>query len=188
MVQIGLTGTARDLEQILALQRLNHVTAVKAQDRDSDGFVTMEYDIAALARISGRYRHVVAREDANVIGYALVMLPEYGGDFPMLADMFAEIDSAVFGGAPVKSRPYFVMGQVCVAREFRGHGVFRALYRGLKAQMSGDFELVATEISKQNARSAIAHERMGFRPIHDAGRENPLWDVIAWDWREPDQR
>ena len=85
-------------------------------------------------------------------------------------------------GKALASAPYYVMGQICIAKPFRGQGVFDALYQGHKAHYQSRFELLITEVSVNNARSLRAHERVGFEPIHRYRDDVDEWLIIGWDW------
>lgn len=175
MITFSLCETA-DVGPMLALQALNHVERVgTAAD---DGFVSLAHTPATLAQVCGPYRHVVARDGVQLAGYALVMLQEQRALFPLLASMFELADAALAG------TPYVVMGQVCVAKAYRGQGVFDGLYRHYRAQMRSHFPLLVTEVAHANQRSMQAHLRVGFRPL---GRADPAsrWQVLAWDWSTP---
>jgi RimJ/RimL family protein N-acetyltransferase len=109
------------------------------------------------------------------------MLPSFRNEIPVLVPMFDMIDQLEWEGKALSSIPYFVMGQTCVAKSHRGMGVFDALYLGLKASFKGQFDYVVTEISKRNQRSWRAHQRVGFRLIHEY--EDPsgeIWLVVIW--------
>ena len=41
---------------------------------------------------------------------------------------------------------YFIMGQVCIAKGYRGQGVFRELYSFLKLELSKDLEDIFDDI------------------------------------------
>jgi GNAT superfamily N-acetyltransferase len=182
MIILELSDKVDELEQIVALQRLNRLDAVAAEERDTEGFVTMEYSVRELQLMRGGYRHVVAKCDGAVIGYALVMLKECRVAFPFLDNMFRDAEAAVFNGMPMRENSYFVMGQICVGQAFRGTGVFRKLYETLRMQMRADFDFVVTEVSLHNARSMRAHQRVGFRDIAHENDDASEWRVIVWDW------
>ncbi len=183
MFKLECSDSVADLEQIVALQRRNHSSAVAPELWQDEGFVTIEYSVEKLQNMSGKYRHVVAKCDGIVVGYALVMLKECRATFPFLAPMFEEAEAAVFNGKPIRDTSYFVMGQVCVDQACRGKGLFRALYQALREQMRLEFDVVVTEVSTKNGRSLRAHQRVGFRNIDDNGIDAEEWRVIAWDWK-----
>ncbi len=187
MVQLELTDAKGDLEQIIELQRANHVSAIQAALWATDGFVTLEYDMEKLTVMKGKYKHVVARAKNKVVGYALVLLKEQQKYFPLLADMFTTIEAASFHGESLKQKTWFVMGQICVDKDYREQGLFRKLYQKLKEQMQQDFDLIVTEVSTKNIRSVNAHREIGFTKVEEAGGGSEEWDVIAWSIGDREQ-
>jgi GNAT superfamily N-acetyltransferase len=177
MFKTQLTADRADFAQILALQNLNHPTVLSADERAQQGFVTLAHTMKMLDGIRGAHGHAVAKVDGAVIGYALVMQPAARAQFDLLLPMFARLDAY---NAALGLR-YVVMGQICVARAYRGQGVFDALYHLLRDELSPHFDYVATEVSRLNTRSLHTHARVGFVPI--SGDEQPLWQTIVWDWR-----
>jgi GNAT superfamily N-acetyltransferase len=160
-----------DLEQILALQRSNLPGAAPGQD--AQGFVTLQYTVPLLESVCGPYRHVIAKDGGQVVGYALVLLPEAKEHFPEIGNLFEAVDA--WRAADAR---YFVMGQVCVAGGYRGQGVFRGLYHKLREEMRAHFDFVATDVSRKNLRSMNAHAGVGFQEIN----QGSPWQVIVWDW------
>jgi GNAT superfamily N-acetyltransferase len=183
MITLELSDKTRDLERIVELQRLNLLDTLTGDLRESEGFVTMKYTVQELQLMRGDYRHVVAKFDDVVIGYALVMVKECRASFPFLDDMFQHAEVAVFSGHPMQKSAYFFMGQICVDQAFRGKGIFRKLYETLRGQMRADFDFVVTEVSIKNTRSMRAHQKVGFLEITDGSGDASEWRVIAWDWR-----
>jgi RimJ/RimL family protein N-acetyltransferase len=74
------------------------------------------------------------------------------------------------------------MGQVCVAREFRGQGVFDLMYRAHREHLRARYDRSVTEIAVRNVRSMRAHARVGFRVIDRYRDETDDWAIVAWDW------
>ena len=58
------------------------------------------------------------------------------------------------------------MGQVCVAKEFRGQGVFHQLYAAHKSLLSKQYNYCITEVSTRNLRSLQAHFVVGFELLY----------------------
>jgi hypothetical protein len=177
MIEYVAAAGGKDYQQMLALQQRNHVDTPGVAG-GADGFVSLAYTAATLELVRGPHHHVLAKSGGEVAGYALVMLREHGDLFPELGPMFDVADQAL------GTRPYFVMGQVCVAQAYRGQGVFDGLYHALRTQMRAHFPLVVTEVSRANPRSLRAHERIGLRAL-GTDPASP-WVVLAWDWQFPD--
>mmetsp|Transcript_24136 Transcript_24136/g.68008 ORF Transcript_24136/g.68008 Transcript_24136/m.68008 type:complete len:84 (+) Transcript_24136:1-252(+) len=77
---------------------------------------------------------------------------------------------------------YYVMGQVCVAKEHRGSGIFSAMYQHHKQLFSGKFKYCLTAISTSNPRSLQAHKKVGFRTIETYDDSVDAWNTVAWNW------
>jgi L-amino acid N-acyltransferase YncA len=103
---------------------------------------------------------------------------------PILEPLFAMLDTLLWRGQPVAALPFYVMGQVCVARAHRGQGVVDALYREHRTQYAERFALCVTEIATRNTRSMRAHERVGFDVVATYRDAQDEWAVVAWDWTE----
>lgn len=185
-VQYTLVRGLRDLEQILALQAENHRDCIDAATAAQDGFTSVRHDPHVLGAMNHAHPSAIAVCGDVLAGYCLMMGQQFRDQVPMLAPLFALFDRLQWRGTPLAGNPrWFVMGQVCVARAFRGQGVFDGLYRQLRDAYAAQFDFVVTEISQRNVRSMRAHRRVGFETLevyHDAAA-NEDWAVVVWDWR-----
>lgn len=186
LITAGLACTREDLRDILDLQRANLEAALSATEVRAQGFVTVAHTLEILEQMHALAASVIARApDGALAGYALTMLPACRGLLPVLAPMFALLDTLAIDGRPLRSSRFYVMGQICVARRFRGSGVVEALYHEHAARYRDRFDWIVTEVATRNERSLRAHARIGFREIarnRDAADE---WSIIAWDLRGP---
>ena len=184
-VEFTVVTSTREVEQILALQAENHRDRVDAATAASDGFTSVRHEPEVLQAMNRAYPSVIAKSGAELAGYCLAMAQRFRDDVPVLQPMFALLDTLEWRGEPLAGNArWFVMGQVCVARAFRGQGVFDGLYRRLREAYASQFDFVVTEVSRFNARSLRAHRRVGFETLHshvDAAGE--AWDVVVQDWR-----
>lgn len=166
MVTIQQAKSKGELEGILALQQANLPSNISANEALEQGFVTVVHDLPLLSRMNDAAPHTIAKDGDAVVGYCLTMLSSFRAEIPVLIPMFEMIDTLEWEGKSLKNIPYFVMGQTCVAKSHRGQGVFDKLYDGLKRFQQKDFKVVITEISVRNQRSWRAHQRVGFKLIH----------------------
>lgn len=177
---VGPAVSDDDLRAMLELQRQNHRDAVGESDRAANGFVSLRHTVDLLRELNRPWPHTVARLGSEVVGYALVTLPEHRHLLPDLAPMFARLEHTALAGRPAARHRYFVMGQVCVARAHRGRGLVDAMYAEQTRQMRGAFDWSITEVDAANPRSLRAHERSGWIEIErypdDRGRN---WVVIG---------
>jgi len=167
-----------ELEQILELQRANLARNLRAEDVASQGFVTVEHSLEVLRRMHAIRPSIVAKEGEELAGYALVMPVECRSFIPILEPMFERLDSLGIG-----RQRFYVMGQICVDKRWRGRGVFDLLYFAHRRHLRGEYDCVVTEVAMRNTRSLRAHERIGFQVIDRYRDETDDWALLRWDWK-----
>lgn len=179
-----IVETDQELQQILRLQQINLPQHISVEESREQGFVTVEHNFHLLSDMNEAAPQVIAVANGEVVGYALVMLRSFAGKVPVLIPMFEKLESLPFQGKPFSTYQYYVMGQVCVDKAFRGRGIFDGMYHEQRRQLSDQYDFVITEVATRNSRSMRAHERVGFQIIEiytaDSGEE---WALILWDWR-----
>ncbi len=180
---IELAKTNKDLEQILSLQSSNLIQNLSVEERDSNGFLTVKHNLDLLARMNSSAPQIIAKENENVVGFALVMFKEFSEMIPVLTPMFDMFKKLSYKGKFLDTYSYYVMGQICIAEEFRGQGIFEKLYLKHKEIYSGKFDICLTEVSVRNKRSMRAHERVGFHTIHTFNDKTDDWNILLWDWK-----
>ncbi|HVZ32297.1 MAG TPA: GNAT family N-acetyltransferase [Polyangiaceae bacterium] len=180
--EIGLVSRPEQLTGILDLQRENLEPALSRADAASQGFVTVVHSRHVLERLHALAPSVIACAGPRVVGYALVMLREARHDVPLLEPLFQLLEGVHFRGVPLAQRRYYLMGQVCVAREYRGRGVFDALYAAHRQHYAEQFDCSVTEVATRNLRSLRAHARVGFETIERYRDAQEEWAVLAWAW------
>jgi len=182
MIQPSLTHTIQDLQQILHLQNENLIQNLDEIEIRSQGFVTLRYDLTILEQMHRLAPSVIIKDDDKVVAYALTMLQECRQLMPDLEPMFSLFDSLSWNNKPLNDYRFYVMGQICIAKEYRGQGFFEQLYQYHKKKYRAQFDLCVTEISTRNHRSLRTHEKIGFRIIHTHRDKLDKWVVVAWDW------
>jgi ribosomal protein S18 acetylase RimI-like enzyme len=174
-----VTRTEEDLRGILRLQRDNLPVNISREEALKEGFVTVEHNFPLLKRMNDPHPHIIAKEADQVIGYTLVMQRDLRNDIPVLVPMFAQIDNIVYDNRPLRDSRYVVMGQVCIAKGFRGLGIFQGLYQEMARRMSPYFDYIITEVSKRNPRSIRAHEKTGFRIVREyVDQDGEEWVIV----------
>ena len=73
------------------------------------------------------------------------------------------------------------MGQICVAENYRGKGVFDSLYQKHKELNGSRYDLCVTSVSTRNNRSMRAHERIGFEIVHTFRDQTDEWNILVWN-------
>lgn len=172
----------KEIQQILDLQAQNLSAVLSPEVIASQGFLTVRHDPAVLQRMNQAYPSVIAKDGPQLAGYCLVMLREFAPQVPILAPFFTMLAQLSWQGQPLRESRWFVMGQVCVGKAWRGQGVFDGMYQKLRRVCRPDFDFVVTEVAARNARSLRAHRRVGFETIHTYPDETTgeIWHVIVW--------
>ena len=170
----------RELVQILDLQRENLARNLTPEQVAAQGFVTVEHTLDLLKRMHAIEPSIIAKEGDGLAGYALVMPVECRRFIPVLEPMFQRMESL-----GLFRERFYVMGQICVAREWRGKGVFDLLYDAHRRSLGAAYDSVVTEVALRNARSMRAHARVGFAVIDRYRDATDDWALLRWDWSDP---
>ncbi len=181
-MELKLVDSKEELQQILDLQEVNHVDHVPSNIRDKEGFVTVKHNIDLLVKMNNAVPQVIAVDDGKVIAYALVMLKDFKNLIPVLVPMYSTFDDLTYENTKLTVLNYYVMGQVCVDKPYRGSGVFHALYQKHKSVFSQKYDLCLTEVSTSNPRSMRAHLNVGFKILKTYKDATDEWNILSWDW------
>ena len=183
MLSAEIVTTQDELMQINKLNLQNLKTSLSITEQEEQGFVTWLYPVSLLQQIHNIAPSIVVKNNDKVAGYALVAPREAGSFHPALNAMIENVDSLIYKAKPLSAYSYYIMGQFCIDKEFRGKGIFNMLFQKHKELYSDKYELMVTEISTNNYRSQKAHEKIGFTTIHTYKDALDEWNVVIWDWR-----
>lgn len=178
-------STSEEVLQILDLQEKNLAASLSAETMASQGYVTVRHDPAVLQRMNEAAPAVIAKDGDEVVGYALVMPREFAPQVPILEPMFEMLNTLSWKNQSLKDNPrWFVMGQICVAEDYRGMGIFDGLYLKMKEVCRRNYDFTVTEVAERNTRSMRAHERVGFQTLHTYPDETTgeVWRVIVLEF------
>ncbi|HUH47037.1 MAG TPA: GNAT family N-acetyltransferase, partial [Arenibacter sp.] len=166
--------TKNELQQILDLQKMNLGANVKLEEKEQEGFVTVSHSLELLSEMNAVFPPIVAKDGNRVVGYALCMHPSFKDDIEILKPMFLEISAIV---PHIDS--YMIMGQICIAREYRKQGIFRKLYEHMGHAVLPEFKGIITEVDAANQRSLQAHYAMGFTELKTYVSGGQEWKLIV---------
>src|SRR5258707_13124508 len=124
--------TDQDLVQILDLQKKNLAQALSQEEINREGFVTVNHSLEGLKKMNSYEQSVIAKENDTVVAYLLAMTQQSKYDIPILAPMFEVFNQIVYKKKNILEYNYLVVGQVCVAKEFRGKGILDDCYHEYK--------------------------------------------------------
>ena len=184
MITIKLVSDEVELEGIKQLQVLNLHQNVTQSDALLEGYLSAEYSLSFLTEMHHAHPSIIAKHGDKVIGYALVSLKSIRQNHALLTELFDSIDQVSFNGDSLKNANYVVVGQLCVAKDFRGIGISRLLYNYFKENLSSKFQYCITDVATNNLRSLNAHLSIGFIVITSQVYGGINWNVVLWDWNK----
>ncbi len=178
-----IVTTNEELYQIIQLSHQNLRTKISEEEKNFQGFVSWNYSLELLQKMNAQYPHVIVKDGNKIAGYALVALKEARYFHPDLEAMIHYLEELLYTEKKLSEYKYYVMGQICVDKAYRGKGVFEMLYQQHKTLFEKDYDFVVTEISTSNSRSLRAHEKVGFKTIYSYADNLDEWNVVLWDWQ-----
>lgn len=182
-MNITIAKDIEDLKGIKLLQQQNLKQNLTAAEAAEEGFVTAEYSLGYLQQMHNESPSVIARDNHIIAGYALATTKEVGMQHDLLSDLFTTIDKLTYRSYPLKNSAYIVVGQLCVARDYRGTGLAQKMYDAFRRMYEDKFDYCITDVAESNPRSLKAHLKSGFRVIDVLNYGGTTWNVILWDWK-----
>ena len=182
LLTVTTVSSTDELQQILYLQQLYLSGQNDSAEEQDQGFVTVKHSFNVLQQMHDLSPSVIVKHGDKVIAYALVMTKDCQNFIPVLVPMFESFNNIQYKDQPLTAYSFYVMGQVCVHKDYRGMGVFQMLYQHHQQLFSKQFDFVLTEIATRNTRSIRAHEKVGFKTIHTFRDTTDEWAIVLWNW------
>lgn len=173
MVVYKRASERHELEGILEIQKRNRPDVISTREMLGEGFVTVSHTFDILERMNNTCPHIIAKDVDKVVGYALCMHPKFSCEIEVLKPMFHQISLTLS-----KKNSFMVMGQICIDRDYRKKGVFRALYETMKNGLQYEFDCIITEVDTKNSRSLNAHYAVGFEDLKEYSTGKQEWKLI----------
>ncbi len=183
MPQVKLVSTPDEITAIKELQNLNLRTNISDDEAASQGFLTASYTMEYLQSMNADAPSVIAKAGDEVVGYAMVTTSALREGHDLMADLFNTIDRTTYGGRILREANYVVVGQLCVAKDYRGQGLVKQMYEYFRHCYADQFEYLVTDVAQANVRSLKAHQKTGFQVIDTLTYGGIGWDIVLWDWR-----
>ena len=127
----GIAENHQDLKAILDLQKANLEVNISEQELKEQGFVTVHHSLGLLQEMNASAPQIVAKDENEVVAYALAMLASFRDQIPVLVPMFEMIEKLEYKGAPISDFSYFIMGQVANTirlRKMQSVYIYNTLY------------------------------------------------------------
>lgn len=183
MVIYTTSKSIEDLAGIIELQKINLPSNLTKEETEREGFVTVMHSLEDLKKLNAIEQSVIAKEDGKIIAYLIAMTSQSKADIPVPIPMFANFDNIKLHNKTLSAYNYILVGQVCVAKSFRGQGILDNCYAEYKKQFKGKYDFAITEIATKNNRSINAHKRIGFTEIYRyKAPDKEEWSIVIWKW------
>ncbi|MGB5236558.1 MAG: N-acetyltransferase [Flavobacteriaceae bacterium] len=167
--------SVEQLKKILDLQKSNLPSNIEAEERKTEGFLTVHHTLELLVKMQNKCPHIIAISGDNLAGYALCMHPVFANQIAVLRSMFDKIKRL-----NPENRTFMVMGQICIDKPYRKKGVFRGLYDSMRSELKADYDMIITEVDHQNSRSLDAHYAIGFTDLLVYKSDGRVWHLVRW--------
>jgi GNAT superfamily N-acetyltransferase len=171
-----------EIEGIKALEVANNLVNISMEESDKEGFVTASYSIELLRKMNEIQPSIIALYENKVVGYAMVTDKELYGQHTLLDSLFDALVDMNYQGKKLGGAKVVLVGQLCVAKPFRGKGLVPKMYNFFKECLITQYDYCVTDISEANPRSIRAHEKCGFKIIDTLEYEGVKWYIVMWDW------
>jgi hypothetical protein len=187
MISIGTVQSDEDVLAIAALLKANLRRNFSLDMQNSNGFLSIEYELDFLRRINQLAPSIIAKDSTSkLVGYSLVVLPEIASEVPELNELVSLISTLEYKGKSLRNYTYYIMGQVCIADGFRGQKIFDQMYDKHRELYADRYQLLISDISSANVRSLRAHARVGFELVHSVKNliSGETWNTVVWNWQK----
>jgi ribosomal protein S18 acetylase RimI-like enzyme len=183
MVELTRVSSPGELIGIRDLQILNLKQNITAEEAIEQGFLTAAYTIEYLQEMNSVSPSIIAKVGDKVVGYALIATKDIRKGHDLIEGLFDAIDACEYNGKSLRDVNYVVVGQLCVAKEYRGQDLVQKLYGHFRDCLSNEFTYLATDVAQANVRSLKAHKKRGFQVINELMYGGFGWDIVLWDWK-----
>jgi GNAT superfamily N-acetyltransferase len=187
-VEITRVSSPSEIIGIRDLQALNLKQYITSDEAIDQGFVTAAYTIEYLQEMNAASPAIIAKDGDKVVGYALVATKDIRNGHDLLNGLFDAIDKCEYNGKLLRDISYVVVGQLCVAKEYRGQDLAQKIYGHFRDCLSKEFTYLVTDVAQANTRSLKAHRKRGFQVINELMYDGFGWDIVLWDWNSSDKK
>lgn len=170
-----------DMDGILDLQAKNLVTNLK-DDEKGDGFVTTPFTVEQINSLIDLDGVFIAKDGEKVVSYVMCASWHYWVAWPMFEYMASFLETLKFNNTTLTMDNSYQYGPICVAKEYRGSGVFENIFEFARKNMSKRFPILVTFINKINTRSYEAHVRkLGLSVVTEFQFNNNNFYELCYD-------
>jgi hypothetical protein len=137
-----------------------YVGNLSNDDARAHGFLSSPFTQAQIAKFNEGLGALVAVEHETVLGFLGLMESDTPSIYPIVQAMMTAMRHATFEGQPLAACKPFGFGPIAIARQARGRGIFRGLYRAMWDFLDPSrYELGLAFIHQSNHHSLTVHQK-----------------------------
>jgi GNAT superfamily N-acetyltransferase len=172
-----------EIVAIKALQTANQRKNLDPAEAEAEGFVTAIYTLDFLREMNAACPSIIAKEGDVVVGYALVaQKSDLTKGHELLKGLIEAIDAVIYNGRPLSESNYVLVGQLCVAKGYRGMGLAGKMYAAYREALCTQYDYLITDVATDNPRSVRTHLKVGFQVVDKVAHDGVEFQIIVWDW------
>ncbi len=176
-------ATAEDFPQILDLQHENLFQNLDPENRAS-GFLTVEFTNQLLTEVVEDIGIAKASTEEELVGYFMAQTLEFNSRFPLLSKIISRFPKICYQDRSLSDLKTFIAGPMCVAKEWRKHGITKNMFHHLLNLTHKRFQVGVTFVSTANSRSLHVSENiLGMTPVDELAFEGKDFRVFAFSTR-----
>lgn len=175
----------KDLPHIRELQLQYHFKNVSDVDKSKHGFVSVETEIPLLFEIKKDIGISVAKVNSKIVGYEMPIGLNHATKIPLLDPFVNRFLNLKYKGKKIKDYRVVIAGQILVDKKYKGKGIAESLHKDFVVLLKGRYDLIISEVSRQNPRSLnVSTKKLGFSIIDKYEANGRSWYIILQDIRK----
>jgi hypothetical protein len=147
----------QDYAQIVIMQNENLSTVLTAEEKASGGFLSVPLSVEDFQVMNQEIAVVVASCGKEVVAYHCASSCQYHQSVPLCACMMERFANVLYEGKPLVHYTCFVVGPMCIAKNYRGKGIYLQLWQELMKHIPAGLEMGVAPASEANPRALHAH-------------------------------
>jgi hypothetical protein len=147
----------QDYAQIVMMHKENLNTVLTDQEKASGGFLSVPLRAEDFQAMNQEIAVVVASCGKEVVAYHCASSCQYYQSVPLCACMMDRFPHVLYDGKPLVQYTCFVVGPMCIAKNYRGKGIYLQLWQELAKHIPAGLEMGVGPASEANPRALHAH-------------------------------
>lgn len=172
-----------DFQKIFELQNKNVVTSLSESDL-KDGFLSGAFSLDNLQAVNESICIMACFSGLNLCGYHIASTPEFNKSSPLLTQMMQQLNKIIYKGKIISEYDYFIAGPTCIAKEYRGQGIYPQLIESLFDFLKNTLNQSRLRISfasELNLRSLNAQKKIGCKIIGEFYFNSNKFMILCFD-------